>query len=591
MSSENENSEEVPKLEETAAPQQIPSQYSKMRDAEDWTEFMGSDGLPLKSSTMYKIRLNPPSIDALLGSPKNGHPTRPKRGENIIRGLWKFGTEKLEVPEARAPWGPPFPSVNFADRIHRFHWLRDLLANGEQGEKLARSLTVSWMRAFGKWDDNAWRVNVTADRVINWLSAAPVIIEPVSSETRANLLDCLVKQVHHISLSCENVKSLRGRFRCALALTLAGTSLPEGDEYLKVGLKALEHETQTQILKDGGHVTRSPSRLAETLIDLNIAEEFLLRMGREAPPFLSKAQMRMQNMLKFLQLTDGGLLVANSGTDSWDGLAKTALSPFGEGGGKFSFAQQTGFQRIQAGNLTLYMDTGSSETGENTELASASCLAIHVCDGPHRLITSMGAYPDLDPAWVFAARQTAASSTLVLDNQNSAIFRQNPESGLHQIIGPPGVSARRLEEGDQFLLEGQHSGWRDSHGLVHRRRLYLAKNGQRITGEDSVYRPLAETSQAQEDDFPCALRFQLHPNIGVEQGEDEKTVFLLVRNTDISWKFRTEHPINIEQTVYTASGTRLPAAQILINYGVSPIGDGTTSPNRLRWALSRVSGE
>ena len=591
MSPENENTEDAPQIEEAAAPQSIPSQYVDMRDAADWTEFTGKDGLPLKSSTMYRMRLNPPTIDTLLGSPKIGHPTRAKRGLNIIHGVWKFGVDKLEVPEARAPWGPPFPSVNFGDRIHRFHWLRDLLANGEKGEKLARSLTVSWINAFGKWDENAWRVNVTADRVINWLSAAPIIIEPVSSDTKTNLLDCLAKQVHHISLSYQNVKSLHGRFRSALALTLAGTSFPNGEEYLSMGLKALEHETQAQILKDGGHVTRCPSRLAETLIDLNIAEEFLLRMGKEAPAFLSKAQMRMQNMLKFLQLPDGGLLVSNSGTDGWDGLAKTALSPFGEGGGKFAFAQQTGFQRIQAGTLSLYMDTGSSESGDNTELASASCLAIHVCDGPHRLITSMGAYPDLDPVWVFAARQTAASSTLVLDNQNSAKFTQNSESSLHHIIGPPEVSARRMEEGDQFLLEGQHSGWRESHGLIHRRRLYLAKNGQRITGEDAIYRPLAEISPPNDTDIPCSLRFQLHPNIGVEQGDDEKTVFLLVKDTDIAWKFRTEHSIDVEQTVYTASGTRLPAAQIVINYGVSPIGDGTISPNRLRWALSRVSSE
>ncbi|ACT60679.1 heparinase II/III family protein [Hirschia baltica] len=576
---------------ETPKPRAIPSQYADMKDAAEWTEFTGEDGLPIKSSPMYRMRLNPATFNALLGSPKTGHPARAKRGENIINGQWRFGTEKLEVPEARAPWGPPFPSVNFADRIHRFHWLRDLLANGEAGEKLARSLTVSWAKAFGKWDDTAWRVNVTADRVINWLSAAPVVIAPVSSETRANLLDCLARQARHLSLSYENVHSLRGRFRCALALTLAGICLPESESYLELGLENLEKEIGLQLLKDGGHVTRSPSRLAETLIDLNIVEDFLLRMGKEAPAFLSKAQMRMQNMLKFLQLGDGGLLVANSSSDGWDGLATTALAPFGEGGGKFAFAQQTGFQRIQAGDLTLYMDTGSSQTGENTEIASASCLSIHVCDGPHRIITSMGAYSDLDPAWKFAARQTAASSTLVLDNQNSGIFKQNETTGLMELLGPPNVSARRLEEGDQFLLEGQHSGWRQSHGLVHRRRLFLAKNGTRITGEDSVYRPLAEISTPPEEDVPCALRFQLHPQISVEQGEDTHSVFLLIGDTGITWKLRAEQTVHVEKTVYTAGGVRLPAAQLVVYCKVNPIGDGTTAPNRLRWALSRTSSD
>lgn len=577
--------------QQAETPLSIPSQYNGMKDAETWTEFSGHDGLPIKSQTMYRMRLNPPAFKKLLASPKTGHPARPKRGENILNGAWRFGVEKLDVPEARAPWGPQFPNVNFADRIHRFHWLRDLLANGEAGEKLARSLTVSWMKAFGKWDDTAWRLNVTADRVINWLTASPIVIEPVSGDTKSSLLDCLARQVRHISLSYENVNSLRGRFRCALALTLAGVCLPDGEAYLETGLANLEKELAAQLLKDGGHVTRSPSRLAETLIDLNIAEDLLLRMGKEAPAFLSKAQMRMQNMLKFLRLPDDGLLVANGSTDGWDGLAKAALAPFGEGGGKFSFAQQTGFQRIQAGDLTLYMDTGASETGENTELASASCLSIHVCDGRHRLITSMGAHPDLDPAWAFAARQTAASSTLVLDDQNSAKFQPNSTSGLHELIGPPNVSARRLEEGDQYLLEGQHSGWRDSHGLVHRRRLFLAKDGLRVTGEDSVYRPLAETAPPPSADIPCALRFQLHPQVAVEQEADPKTVFLIIPNTDIVWKLRAESAINVEKTVYTAGGVRKPAAQLVIYCKVNPIGDGTSAPNRLRWALSRVMSD
>lgn len=569
-------------------PQAIPSQYADMRDGAEWTEFSGKDGLPLKSNTVYRMRLNTPCFNALLGSPKTGHPARERRGRNILDGQWRFGIDQLDVPESRAPWGPPFPSVHFGDRIHRFQWLRDLLVNGEEGEKRARSLTVSWVKAFGKWDDNAWRVNVTADRVINWFTAAPVIISPVSGETKASLLECLGRQVRHIFLSYENVASLRGRFRCALALTIAGICLPDAEEYLQTGLNNLEKEVELQLLKDGGHVTRCPSRLAEMLIDLNIAEDLLLRMGKEAPAFLSKAQMRMQNMLKFLQIPDGGFLVANSSTDGWDGLAKSALAPFGEGGGKFAFAQQTGFHRIQAGNLTVYMDTGTSENGKNTELSSASCLSLHVSDGAHRIVTSMGSHPDLDPIWAYAARQTAASSTLELDSQNSAQFKINDQTGLHELVGPPLVSARRLEEGDQFLLDGQHSGWRNSHGLVHRRRLYVSKDGLRITGEDSVYRPLAETSPPPEHNVPCALRFQLHPNISVEQGNNEKTIFLIVPETSIVWKLRCELPITVEHTAYTAGGARRAAAQAVVYCKVNPLGDGTTAPNKLRWALSRM---
>ncbi len=602
MTSENPHTDSSDELEQTeeTTPQSvsesdaptappIPDIYSKMKDAESWCEFTGVDGQPLKSSTVYRMRLTPSKFSNLLASPKSGHPALLQRGQSILAGQWKFGIDRLEVPPARAPWGPPFPSVNFSDRIHRFEWLRDLLACGEDGEKLARSLTVSWVNAFGKWDETAWRIDVTADRVINWLSASPITISRLPESKKSNLLECLARQIHHISLSYSNAKSLRAKFRCSIALTLAGVCLPDGEEYLETGLNELEQVIDAQILKDGGHVSRSPSRLAETLIDLSIVEDLLLRMGKESPAFISRAQTRMQNMLKFLQTEGKGLIVANSGSDGWNSLAKAALAPFGDGGGKFAFAQQTGFQRIKAGSLSLYMDTGASETGENTEIASASCLSIHVTDGPNQIITSMGSHPDLDPEWSHAARQTAASSTLILDDLNSGEFVRNADSGLYEIIGPPGVSARRLEEGDQFLLEGQHSGWRDQYGLVHRRRLYVAKNGNRITGEDSVYRPLSETLEVTEEEISCALRFQLHPDVNVAQSDDETTAFLKISDTKNVWKLRSELPLSVEKMVYTASGMRKHAAQIAIYCKVNPMGDGTIAPNRLRWALSRIS--
>lgn len=557
-------------------------------DADIWAEYTGRAGEPLPGSTMYRMRLNGPAPEALLSSPKDMRPARPVRGERILKGHWRFGRYELKVPEGHAPWGPPFPALHFADRIHRFHWLRDVFACGEHGVKRARSLTLSWVNTFGRWDSFGWRLDATADRIINWLSLAPDLIATLDPGPKEALLDSLARQVRHLALSDLALATQEGRFRIAVALTLSGLCLPDGEKYLEQGLSLLETETDQQVLADGGHVSRSPSRLAETLIDLHITEDLLLRMGRAAPDFMSKLQTRMQSMLKFLTPADDGLLVANGGSDGIHGLGRAALSAFGEGGGKFAFAQLSGYHRVVADDLTVYMDTGAAPPEPYADIAHAACLSISIQDGPERLVTSMGAHVDLDPEWRFAARQTPAHSTLILDDENSGVFKLDEDTGQVLLSGPTEVSARRMEENDQFLLTGQHSGWRASHGFVHRRRLYVDKSGTRVTGEDSVSRPLSEITPPPEHKTPFAVRFHLHPDVKIARGDDDKTVFLGLERRERVWRFRSDMKVDIEDSVYAAGGVRRSAKQLVVSSEAEPESDGGSAPNLVRWVFTRV---
>ena len=478
-------------------------------DSEEWRELMGTPGLPSGASAMYRMRLNGAAPDLLLSSPKNGFPANQARGAHILKGQWKFGGSYLETPDKYAPWGPPFPSLHFADRIHRFHWMRDLLSLGAAGEGRARALIVSWVDHFGRWDPFAWRIEPTADRIINWLIAAPSAIAPLEQPAREAVLDSLARQVRHLQLMTDDPTTLDARFRRAIALCLAGASMPEGEKFLDSGLVMLENELTDQLLADGGHVSRRPSRLAEMLIDLHIVEDLLLRMGQSAPGFLMRSQSRMQNMLKFLATPDGGCVVGHGGADGTNGLVKAALAPFGEGGGRFAFAQLTGYHRIQAEKLTVYVDTGEAPEGERAQLCGSGCLSLSLFDDTDRLITQIGAHEDLEPEWRMVARHTGAHSTLQVKLEDSAPFIDHEGLNMAMPRGPAGVSARRLEENDQFLLEAQHGGWRESYGLIHRRRIYVNKDGQRVTGEDALSRPLTETMPPPEGSIPFTIRFQL----------------------------------------------------------------------------------
>lgn len=553
-----------------------------------WLELVGRTGEAHQHSPVYRLRLSGVIPAGLLAVPRDLRPIDAARGKAILEGRWRFGAAHVETPEGHAPWGPtPFPSLHFADRIHRFHWLRDVAAEGDVGEKRARALALSWLDEFGKWDAFAWRLSPTADRLINLLCAGPWLLEELETSARQAVMDSLVRQARHVLAQAEVEPDPIARFRAAIALVLTGATMEEGAKRLEAGLKMLEAECTAQILADGGHISRSPEALAEALLDIETVEELLLRMGLNAPQFLTKLQSRMASMLGFFTQADGALLACNGGGDGAPGLAARALAPHGGANSKFSFARLSAFQRVQAEELTLYLDTGAAPDPRHAGRAHAGGLAIFVDDGPDHLIGAMGAHADLEPEARDAARRTAAHSVMSLA-EDSANFLLDATTGLRVPDGPPGIAARRLEENEQYLLEGQHNGWRNKYGVIYRRRLYIAKNGARITGEDALSRPLGETQAVATSRIPYAIRFHLHPDVQVAPGPDDRTVFLGLPRRQRVWRFRSEALLLVENSRYWGSGHAQRAQQLVIRGEADPAADGSEAPNRVRWALSRV---
>jgi uncharacterized heparinase superfamily protein len=170
--------------------------------------------------------------------------------------------------------------------------------------------------------------------------------------------------------------------------------------------------------------------------------------------------------------------------------------------------------------------------------------------GKERLIVNCGGYPAGTEEWRDAIRKTAAHSTLIVADLDSAEIRPD---GLGR--RPVEVKIQYQDANGAHLLEAEHDGWRRTLGAIHRRRIYLAESGEDIRGEDVV-----EASQS----LSFVVRFHLHPSVVAAAQRDGEAVLMRLPSGG-GWRLRSDAPrLTVEDSIYLGGDTPRKSLQIVL---------------------------
>ena len=114
--------------------------------------------------------------------------------------------------------------------------------------------------------------------------------------------------------------------------------------------RRLIEELRSQILPDGGHISRNPGALIELLVDLLPLRQLFSARQLQPPQALNNAIDRMMPMLRFFRHADGNFAQFNGMGPTPVDLLATVLAYDDARGAPVSNAPHSGYQRIDAGN-------------------------------------------------------------------------------------------------------------------------------------------------------------------------------------------------------------------------------------------------
>ena len=529
-----------------------------------------------------QARYVPRCPDRLLFAPQDLRTADPIIAEDIYAGIFVFSGQ-VENCDTHSPFLVRPPSAEWERELHGFRWLRHLRASEATTTRSnAQVLVENWIAHSSKLSSTAWELPVVAERVFAWLNNSPLILQDADHDFYRAFLRALYLQVRFLRASHTTLPNNADRLHVLMA-ELAGWLCFEGKERLvRSASKRLDGELDVQILPDGGHLSRNPLRIVSILLDLLPIRQTFLSRDLLPPEGMNRAIERMMPMLRFFRHPNGTFAHFNgAGATPVDQIA-TILAYDDIRGAPVSNATFSGYQRLEASSTVLLMDTGSCPPIEQSSQAHAGTLSFELSVGAAPMIINCGAPSNRHVSWRELARGTAAHSTLTIqDRSTCTIASQSFDLGGRPLLcAPLKIKSDRVVDQGQEAIIASHEGYGAHYGIRHERTIWMAIDGRRLDGQDSLASTGKGIKKAQ-DSF--ALRFHLHPSVQFERAEEGDIIYLGLLNGEI-WKFEArEIEPTIEDSVFLSDIHGIQPAKQLVLYGYA-----SHTPT-IRWHFERVA--
>lgn len=494
-------------------------------------------------------------------------PGDPARGSAILQGRLVCAGKVVDA--ARPVWSSPEYGPASLRELHSFSWLDDLAALGADAAKQrARHLIGEWLDAGARLPPTAHEPGTAGIRVAQWLAHARLISQGDQDPLSSRILAALAAQLAELAFI--PLWSQAGSARlAALRGIIFGSLCGIGPaSRARRALRLLRRELHRQFLPDGGHVERSPSVLLAAVAALVDIRDMLQLAEWPAMPELDDAIGRSSGLLRVLRHGDGGLALFNGSSEGRVQMTDAVLARAGTRT-IAPDASSSGFQRLTGERTLVLMDTGPLPPEGHDQRAHAGTLSFEMSYARERVVVNCGGAAADDIAWELAQRSTAAHSTVIVDDTNSAEIRSDGVVGRR----PSAVLVRRREDAGNIWIDASHDGYMPIFGLSHQRRLFLSADGEDLRGEDTL-------TGSHTGSF--AARFHLHPDVTVSLIQSGGAALIRTLSGQ-AWRFMASGgKLELADSVYFGRPPEVRRSEQMVVSG--PVSNGAT----IKWAFKRI---
>lgn len=351
--------------------------------------------------------------------------------------------------------------------LYHLHYCEMLLA--DVPASLHRKMISEWIDANRSVMGCGWEPYPTSLRIVNWIKWSLA-----GNEFDAEMKTSLVQQINCLNQQIEFHIQGNHLLANAKALLFAGMFFTGklAERWLHTGYKLFSHQMIEQVLIDGGHFELSPMYHSIILEDLLDVINLLQTYDYPVPVRWIVACEKMFNWLKQLCHPDGKIAFFN---DAAFGMAPTQSDLLGyiqrlnisiqnRVQLPLTLLKQSGYCRIDKGNLSLIVDVGEVGASYQPGHAHADTLSFELSIGEQRVFINSGTSTYNVGAERERQRSTAAHNTVEINRENSSQVWKSFRVGKRAHIINLETQVEPI-----LTIKATHDGYLHPYGILHTR--------------------------------------------------------------------------------------------------------------------------
>ena len=288
-----------------------------------------------------------------------------KPSPHLLSSIIKYQNKKYKIEDFKLEtvWNSQIKPKDF-EKLNNFFWFFSL--DLKSSKKSVQEVILNWINKNNKFKRESWKFNITAKRIISWLSYHQLSYDESDKEYRSMFDHMIQKQTNHLLNEIKNSKRLENKIIGCSAIILTGLCYKIEKNYLDIGLNFLKKITNSSIDNQGFTNSRNIKQLIFFLKYFIIIREWFKESQIEVPDHIEENIYYFGQSYAFIRQNINADLLFNgnnkSNTQDFDHYLRRLGYKF-----KNESKDCGGYIVLKNKKICLAMDTGSSPNPEYTQ--------------------------------------------------------------------------------------------------------------------------------------------------------------------------------------------------------------------------------
>ena len=481
----------------------------------------------------------------------------------------KFKIEDLSLNEI---WENNVIDQKEYKSLNSFNWFFSL--DLKSSKQITQSVITNWINNNYRYNFKSWDFDITAKRIIAWLSCHNLTYDESNLEYRNHFNRLILKQTNHLINEVKRSEIIDNKLIGCASIILVGLCYQNEKKYLSFGSSLLKKISKLAIDNNGFIKSRNIKQLIFYLKYFILIREWFKESQINIPEHIDETIYYLGQNYSFVwqEVESDFLFNGNniSNNKEFDNYLKRL-------GYKFKSDDQDngGYLIFKNKQICLAVDVGSSPNSDYSRDYQAGALSFEIISRGQKLISNCGYYKKKDERLNLLSKSSATQSTLIIDDNSSCKFYKSEKNWLIK-RGLKILEKKYTYEKKYWKIIASHDGYLKNYNSIHERQIEFFPDQMSFVGLDKIIK------KRNNYNYKFDIRFHVEPKVKLMKTQDNKTILLELNNE--GWKFTCDnYDINIDNGLYFGNKNSYTENQNIFVSGIS-----NNQIENIKWEIKKI---